>query len=151
MEHIEKGIKERYDSGVFLKQGYNYCWICKKCNIKKYWFTDKNGYSLGPCKECLCKEIGYDIIKAIPYLDLFDLPYIPEQWNQYTIKAQENNIISPFGYYLSYCKLRTIKAYHFTDIIIYSNYNIEKIEYKKFYNEFIKYINNKFNENKKEN
>lgn len=100
---------------------------------------------MGPCKECIQKEIGYDIIKAIPYLDLFNLPYIPEKWNEYIIRAKKNNITFPFGYYLAYCKLMSIRINHFTDILIYPNSCIKKEEYEKFHRGLIKYINSKFN------
>lgn len=119
--------------------------MCNKCNTKEYWYTDKHGCYLGPCKECLQKEIGYDIIKAIPYLDIFDLPYIPNQWEYCIEKAKKLNISSSFGLYLSYCKLASVKMCHFTDILIYPKDLIKKEEYERFFNELIKYINHKFN------
>ena len=144
MKHIEAGIKERYSHGVLLEQGYQYCFTCNKCNTNEYWYSDKEGRYLSSCKECIQKEIGYDIIKAIPYLDIFNLPYIPEQWDRLVKKAKESGISCPFGRYLSYCKLKGFEVLGFTDILIYHNYNINEKEYKNFCHELIKYINNKF-------
>ncbi len=136
MEHIEEGIIKKNDGIIWLKEGYQYCHICNKCNTNDYWYKNKFNQSLGPCKECINKEINKDIIKAIPYLDLFDLPYLPEEWKKY------NN----FGKYLSFCKLKTIKGMGFTDISFWKIKNeITENEFKEFQKALINYINNKYN------
>lgn len=136
MEHKEEGIIRRGNLYVELKTGYSYCHKCNKCNTDDNWYKNKYGETTGPCKDCISLEVGNDIIKAIPYLDLFDLPYLPEQWDHY----------KSFGKYLSFCKLASIKRLHFTDIPYWKlTREIDRKDIKNFQKALIKYINNKFN------
>ena len=116
------------------------CEICnRELNETKFFINKFKQPFGGKCKECIYKEIQDNIVKAIPYLDTFDLPYIPNQWNHYLKKR--SNI---FGVYLNFCQLKTMRNYHFTDIIIFGdNKEIYNKQCKKFKKELIKYIKEK--------
>ena len=116
------------------------CEICNKELDKTKFFTNKfNEPFGGKCKECIYKQIQNDIIKAIPYLDTFDLPYIPNAWGHY-LKTHSN----VFGVYLNFCKLKTMKNHHFTDIVYFGNdKKIYKKQCRNFKKELIKYIKEK--------
>ena len=116
------------------------CEICNRELDETKFFTNKFKEPFyWECKECINKQIQDDIIKAIPYLDVFDLPYIPYEWNHYLEK--HNNI---FGVYLSFCKLKTMNNYHFTDIVYFGNdKKIYNKQCKKFKKELVKYVKEK--------
>lgn len=134
MEHIEEGIEKIDKNTITLKEGYNYCHICNKCNTNDYWYKNKFNKPVGPCKECINKKINQDIIKAIPYLDLFNLPYFPNTWKR----------CDSFGKYLSFCKLTAIKEMSFTDVYLEDLNEITKTEFKIFQDALLNYINNKY-------
>ena len=117
------------------------CEICNRELDETKFFTNKFKQPFGGrCKECIYKQVKNDIIKAIPYLDTFDLPYIPYLWSHYS-KNHDNT----FGIYLNFCKLQTMKNYHFTDIVFFcwNDKGIYKKQCKKFKKELIKYIKEK--------
>ena len=99
---------------------------CPKCDRKLYKsdyysFKDNTLYT-GMCKECVCNRINtVDPETFLPFLELFDIPFIKEQWYIYVAKAEQKSPfnVAPaskvFGKYLSCMKLSSYRHLTFKD------------------------------------
>ena len=85
---------------------------CPKCHrvlpISDYFtFKDKQLYK-GMCKSCVYKRMDVnDLSTFLPFMELFDIPYIESQWNRLIALAERSSPfnVAPasrvFGKYLS--------------------------------------------------
>ena len=99
---------------------------CPKCHrvlpISDYFtFKDKQLYT-GMCKSCAYKRIDVnDLSTFLPFMELFDIPYIESQWNRLIALAERSSPfdVAPasrvFGKYLSLMKLRGYIDFSFKD------------------------------------
>ena len=99
---------------------------CPKCHrvlpISDYFtFKDKQLYT-GMCKSCVYKRMDVnDLSTFLPFMELFDIPYIESQWNRLIALAERSSPfdVAPasrvFGKYLSLMKLRGYIGFSFKD------------------------------------
>lgn len=97
------------------------CEKCEKLKPETSFQKLRDGTSVNFCKECLTMHIdNYDPETFIYLLKKFDVPYVPQWWNEIREKAyaQKNgklNGLSVFGKYIVKMKLKQYKEYHFAD------------------------------------
>lgn len=148
MEHDPNGIAiDEYNGISYLKPGYCKCYKCGKVNKEEFFISGKSGkMKIGPCKDCIKEEVGNDMIKALPYLDLYDVPLFPDQWKHYVERTKGKSVIVK---YINYARLFSFREMNFTDSLsdMTQDCSEEEIQYIK--KSLIEYFIKKINKNLK--
>ena len=108
-----------YPSGIVKKQIY--CPHCMKTLNEDNYYTFKNGDKDSWCKTCRTLHINnWEPDTFTPILKMFDVPYIPAEWNTlrdraYAKDPKKMTPRSVFGKYLSKMKLKQFKDFTWAD------------------------------------
>ena len=108
-----------YPSGIVKKQIY--CPHCMKTLNEDNYYTFKNGDKDSWCKTCRTLHINnWEPDTFTPILKMFDVPYIPAEWNTlrdraYAKDPKKMTPMSVFGKYLSKMKLKQFKDFTWAD------------------------------------
>lgn len=108
--------------GIIVEKGGKIC--CSKCGktmAEVNFYTYKDGSKCELCKPCLTMHINnWEPETYLWALEMFDVPYIPEEWNILRDRAYQKDPykmtgMSVFGKYLSKMKLKQWMKYSWAD------------------------------------
>ena len=108
--------------GIIVEKGGKIC--CSKCGktmAEVNFYTYKDGSKCELCKSCLTMHINnWEPETYLWALEMFDVPYVPEEWNVLRDRAYQKDPykmtgMSVFGKYLSKMKLKQWMKYTWAD------------------------------------